>query len=200
MKNSVMDYLVKLNEADRLILSSYSTLCDCLSAYLGSGYEIVVHSLGIGDRFILKIINGQYSGRSEADIADNALIIAIEQLYARIKQGDLPIVTCFGTGRAGGLFKSASIGIVGNGKRLIGMICLNFYLNTPFSEIIETFALPRYLVASDSPYSAYDNRGYDAILDETIKNAKQAVMNDPDIPSKYKKKEIIRRLNEAGRF
>ena len=78
------------------------------------------------------------------------------------------------------------------------MICLNFYLNTPFSEVLESFALPRYLVAGNAPYSALDNRGYDAILYDTIKSAKQAVMDDLDIPSKYKKKEIIRRLNEAG--
>lgn len=200
MKNLITDYLVKLTETDRLILASYCTLCECLSTCLGSAYEIVVHSLGVGDRFIQEIVNGQYSGRSEEDGVDNSFIVATEQLCARIKHDDQPITVCFGTSKNGGMFKSASIGIVGSGKRLIGMMCLNFYLNTPFSEILESYALPRYLAANNSPYSAYENRGYDSILYDTIKNAKQSVMDDPDIPSKYKKKEIIRRLNEAGVF
>lgn len=200
MKKNTKDYLVKLNEADKQILSSYCTLCDCLTTYLGNAYEIVVHSLGKGDRYIQKIVNGNFSGRTESDGLNSAAIFPLEQLYAMVMNDDLPITVYFGTDKDGGLVKTASIGIVGSGKKLIGMICLNFHLNTPFSVIIESFALSRHFVASNSQYSAYDAQGFDAALCETIKNAQQVIMNDPDIPSKFKKKEIIRKLNEAGVF
>ena len=200
LKKEVEDYLVKLSSADRQTLQSYCTLCDCLSSFLGNAYEIVVHSLGIGDRFIQKIVKGYHSGRTENDTIDSSSAIAIEQLYARVKHGDMPVTVCFSTGEDGGMYKSATIGIIGSGKKIIGMICFNFYLNTPLTEIIESIALPRYLIAADSSFSTYSSNGYDEILYETIEKAKQAVMSDPDIPSKFKKKEIIRRLNEIGIF
>ena len=36
---------VSLTPADRMILESYKTMAEGLSDYLGSGYEIVLHSL-----------------------------------------------------------------------------------------------------------------------------------------------------------
>ena len=200
MGKKLEDYLVKLNEADNKILLSYRALCECLGVSLGKAYEIVVHSLGVGDKFILKIVNGDYSGRSEEDEIDSLSVVLLEQLYALVKQGDPPVVVCFSTGENGSLVRSSSIGIIGSGRKLIGMICLNFYLDTPFSKIIENFALPGFLTAGNSQLHAYGNNGYDMTLYETINNAKNSVMNNPDIPSKLKRKEIIRILNEIGVF
>lgn len=196
----VEDFLVRLNDTDRLLLSSYCSLCDCLSQYLGTAYEIVVHSLGVGDKFIQRIVNGVRSGRSEEDNIDQLSVTVIEQLSALVKQDDKPIIINFSTGKNGGMLKSASIGIVGKRKRLIGMICFNFYLDTPFSTIIEMFALPRFLISSDSSFSAYNGHDYDTALHETIRNIKDTVMYDQDIPAKFKRKEIIRKLNEIGFF
>ena len=211
---TIEDYLVKLSVADNYILSSYCSLCECLASYLGSTYEVVVHSLGIGDRFIRRIINNEYSGRTESDSLDRMSVTIVEQLYARIKQGDSPIIINFSTGgyypvndtnpfdvnsAANGTFRSASIGIVGSGKKLIGMLCLNFYLDAPFSKIIENYTLPGFLTATSVPFHASSN-SYDEYLYETIDSTKQTVMNNHDIPSKYKRKEIIRILNDIGVF
>lgn len=200
-KKKAEDYLVKLDESDRKILSSYCTLCDCLGAYLGNAYEIVVHSLGIGDNFVRKFVNSK-SGRSVKDHEDISFVLAIEQLYARILNGDLPVIVYFGSGKTGeDMYKSTSIGIVGSENRLIGMLCINFQLNAPFMDIINSLALPNNLIAGHLFLNDQnDNHGYEATLYETIQNTKDLVMDNPEIPAKYKRKEIIRRLNEAGVF
>ena len=66
-------YLV-LSPTDKVILESYKILMDGLSAYLGEGYEIILHSLEDLDHSVIKIINGHYTERCEgAPITDLAL-------------------------------------------------------------------------------------------------------------------------------
>ena len=55
-------YLV-LSPTDKVILESYKILVDGLSAYLGEGYEIILHSLEDLDHSVIKIINGHYTER-----------------------------------------------------------------------------------------------------------------------------------------
>ena len=200
MKKRIEDYLVKLSDSDRKTLASYSDLCDGLNACLGNAYEIVVHSLGKGDRFILRIVNGEYSGRSVDDEHDQLSVQAVEQLDALRKQGDKPVLVNFSLGDGGDVIKSASIGILGDGAKLIGMICLNFHMNAPFSSIIETFSPPGFLSAINSVNHSNDERNYDSTIYETVRNAQASVINDPGIPSKFKRKEIIRLLSDMGVF
>ena len=200
MEKKLEDYQIRLNDIDRQVLSSYCSLCDCLSASLGNAYEIVVHSLGIDDRFILKIANGEYSNRSESDGPDHKSVIELEQLYVMAMHDDPPINIYFRTDANGNPIKSSSIGILRGKRRLIGMLCINLYLNTPFSVILENLTLPKFLISENSLYTNDNGHGYEAGLYETITSTKQTVMNDPEIPSKFKRKEIVRKLNEIGVF
>ena len=75
-------YLV-LSPTDKVILESYKILMDGLSAYLGEGYEIILHSLEDLDHSVIKIINGHYTERCEgAPITDLALTM-LEDLNRR---------------------------------------------------------------------------------------------------------------------
>ena len=191
---------VSLTEADRLLLDSYCALADCLGAYLGEAYEIVVHSFGEGDPFTLRVINGTLTGRTvDAKIPDTAFT-AIEQLQIRVKHGDPVISTTFGVRPDGKKYKSASIGILGSERRLIGMICFNFWLDIPFSDIIKAYALPSYLDTAAIPFQMSDSGRYDTAIKQEILRVKDMVMNDTSIPAKFKRKEIVRRLNDSGIF
>ena len=200
-KKKAEDYLVELTDADRQILASYCTLCDCLGAYLGSAYEIVVHSLGVGDNFTLKVVNNKSTRAVKVNV-DTSFVLAIEQLHARMVNGDLPVIVYFGSGKTGtDMYKSTTIGIIGSENRLIGMLCINFQLNAPFMDIISSLALPSNLVAGHLLLNNQNNNyGYEATLYETIQNTRDVVINNPEIPQKFKRKEIIRRLYEAGVF
>ena len=64
----------KLTATDRKILDSFALMLNGLGAYLGDGYELVLHSLENLDHSVIKIINGHYTGRKEgAPITDLAL-------------------------------------------------------------------------------------------------------------------------------
>lgn len=54
---------VKLTRADQKILKSYIPTLQGLAAYLGSSYEIVLHSLEDYDHSVIGIINGEHTGR-----------------------------------------------------------------------------------------------------------------------------------------
>ena len=54
---------IELTAADRQILTSYSHMLDGRGAYLGEGYELVLHSLESLDHSVIKIITGHYTGR-----------------------------------------------------------------------------------------------------------------------------------------
>lgn len=53
---------IELTATDRQILNSYALMLDGLGAYLGEGYELVLHSLESLDHSVIKIINGHYTG------------------------------------------------------------------------------------------------------------------------------------------
>ena len=50
---------IELTPTDRQILNSYALMLDGLGAYLGEGYELVLHSLESEDNSVIKIINGR---------------------------------------------------------------------------------------------------------------------------------------------
>ena len=65
---------LKLTVTDRQILNSYALMLNGLGAYLGDGYELVLHSLESLDHSVIKIINGHFTGRKEGSpITDLAL-------------------------------------------------------------------------------------------------------------------------------
>lgn len=199
MRNVINEYLVELTDEDRLLLSSYCGLSDCLSVYLGGGYEIVIHSLGLGDSFTKKIINGHHSGRTAGEEIEYP-VLPIQHLYEKINQEETPIVTYFSENKKGDVFKSATIGIVAQDKRLIGMMCINFSLSTPLSDIIGSHHLPKDVIVKKTYLDSYNSSDYETIIRQTVRETENTVMSDSAIPSKYKNKEIVRRLNELGVF
>jgi len=199
MKNEIEEYLLEFTEADELTLSSYCNLCDCLAVYLGGGYEIVIHSLGIGDSFTRKIVNGHYSGRTVGEEMKYP-ISPIQHLYEKLRQDEAPVITYFSENEKGDVFKSATIGIEGQNRRLIGIMCINFFLGTPLSDIIGKLFPPKDVIVKKTYLDSYNSGDYETIIRQTVNEVKNTVMSDASIPSKYKKKEIIRRLNDIGVF
>ncbi len=191
---------IALTPADHMLLDSYCSLADCLGVYLGVAYEIVVHSFGIDEPFTIHIVNGGLTGRTADSKIPETAFTAIEQLQIRMKHNDPVISATFGVRPDGRQYKSASIGIVGSEHRLIGMICFNYWLDVPFSEVIKAFALPSYLNTAALPIQMTDNGRYDAAIKHEILKVKDSVMNDSEIPAKFKRKEIVRRLNDSGIF
>ena len=117
---------MKLTEIDQHILKSYGTLLDGLAGYLGEGCEIVLHSLENLDRSVIKIVNGHHTGRTVGAPITN---LALEMLDEIQKDPSRTSISYFTNNKKGEPLKSATIAIRGENERIIGLLCMNFYLN-----------------------------------------------------------------------
>ena len=131
---------LKLTSLDKKILHSYCQTLDGLSNYLGNGYEIVLHSLEDYEHSAIKVINGYHTGRTEgAPITDLALKM-LEQIR-RNEENDHGVIY-FSTNVKGEPLKSTTIPVKGEKDRIIGLLCINFYMNTTMADFFCNFAVP----------------------------------------------------------
>lgn len=193
MKN----HRVILTEADKVILKSYSAMLEGLSMYLGEGYEIVLHSLEDYSSSAVKVINGNYTGRTKgAPLTDLGI-----NLLEEIKNGSEESrgITYLTHNREGEPLKSVTIPVRGEKDRIIGLLCINFYLNTPLSKYISNF-----VISDIENQKHYENRKENfssnsmELLEDMVKEIQKEVVDDKNISSSNRNKEIIQRLYKKG--
>lgn len=186
---------VLLTQEDRLILESYKTLAEGLSDYLGSSYEIVLHSLEDLDRSVIKILNGYHTGRREgAPITDLAL-----DMLSRIREnGEAPYVSYFTKNKRDEPLKSSTIAIRGKGGRVIGLLCMNCYLNTPLTDFINAFT-PRTALSVQNRSETFSDTSGD-MIENTVLQVREQIAADPSIPASAKNRAIVATLYEKGIF
>lgn len=187
---------MKLTKTDRLILDSYASMLEGLSTYLGSVYEISLHSLEDYNHSVVKIMNGYHSGRTVgAPLTDLAL-----NMLKRINDQGLSSTETFTSYNAvnsmGEHLKSSTIPVLGENNRVIGILCINFYLDSPFSELLESITGAR---DQDTEQEYFANSMSDA-LTKSINDARNYVTYNNNIAAVNKNKELIRILYEKGIF
>ena len=176
-----------------MILESYKILVDGLSAYLGEGYEIILHSLEDLDHSVIKIINGHYTERCEgAPITDLALTM-LEDLNRR---SSLEVKAYFNH-KSGKTLKSVTIPVVGEQRRIIGLLCINFHMEISVFNFLTQF-LPN--EASNISSSETFNKNADGLLISALEDAKAQIYGDKSVNASNKNKEIIRLLYQRGIF
>lgn len=192
---------IQLTPADRLILDSYCKMLEGLSLYLGNGYELVLHSLENYEHSAIKIINGFHTGRKEgAPITDMALNM-LEQIRKNEKNDSG--ITYFSTNTKGEPLKSTTIPIKGENGRIIGLLCLNFYMNTPISEFFQNFFSPSLSSGGRAPFTELQENfspNSADLLENAIRQVKEEVFMNSTISASNKNKEIISRLHSRGIF
>ena len=187
---------MKLTKTDRAIIHSYASMIEGLSVYLGSFCEISLHSLEDYDHSVVRIMNGYHSGRSEgAPLTDLAL-----NMLKRIEDKGLAATSSHISYNAinpiGERLKSSTIPIIGENNRVIGILCINMYLDSPFSEVLESFTGTG---AEPTELEHFAVNTSDTIS-QAIVAARTQVMHDPSIPAVNKNKELIRILHDKGIF
>lgn len=187
---------VAFTETDFKILDSYKSVLDGLAAYWGNGYEMVLHSLHDLDHSVIKIINGQYTGRREGfPITDLAL-----SMLAKIReQPDTNCITYFNRTQKGEPLKSATIVIRGERQKVIGLLCINFYMNTPLSDVLSVF-LPPAAIVQEPPVEESYVEDVDELIAQAVAEATQRVLQDCSISNTNKNKEIVSILQQKGIF
>ena len=191
---------IELTREDKAILSAFSRFCDGLSEYLGSGYEIVLHSLEDYDHSAIRVLNGDHTGRKEgAPITDLALFMLEDFYKSGGKRGCPPYLS---RNRSGDRLMSTTIPIYGENERIIGLMCMNFYLATPFEDFIQRFipdtAIPAvYKEEAPKKESYMDDVG--DVLGSMIAQAREELQGQ-GISSSNMNREIIAKLQARGIF
>ena len=188
------DYTVRLTVIDRMILESYKSMLDGLAHYLGDGYELVLHSLENMEHSAIKVVNGYHTGRKEgAPITDLALAMLGEIQEDREKE----YVSYYTKNKNGEQLKSATLAIQGEGSKIIGLLCINFYLNTSFADILSNF-IPLETKTISKSENFVSN--VDELIESSVETVRAEVEEDPHIRQLLKNKEIVLRLYNQGIF
>lgn len=193
------DYSVKLTHVDRMIMDSYCQFLDGLSHYLGKGYEIVLHSLEDLNHSVIKIVNGYHTGRKAgAPITDLAL-----SMLERMRNNDDGIkdIAYLSKNKDNEPLWSTTISVKGEHGRVIGLLCINFYMNTPLAEVVRNifFGSSEDMDFSPSQRETFVDNVED-LVQSAVAQVRDEVLNNPAIPSNQKNKEIVRRLQSKGVF
>lgn len=177
-----------LTAEDLRILDTYKTLAEGLAAYLGSSYEIALHSLADWSHSVIKIINGFHTGRTEGSPITDLGISMLKRLESDNSSSDFQVYFC--KNKQGEPMKSTTIAIRGKGRRIIGLLCINLYLNTPMVQHLSEL-LPR-----DASVFTAENFAENSTnaVEQKLQEAKNKVLNDQSILPSMRNKEIIRLL------
>lgn len=189
---------IVLTEKDKLILDSYCIMLDGLADYLGGSYEIVLHSLENLESSAIKVINGFHTHRKEGSPITDLALVMLEKLN---KENMPNHVSYFSRNKYGEPLRSTTIAVRGENQRIIGVLCMNFYLNTPFLSILNHFGNTneegKLNISDIDEYFAGD---VSEMILKTIDQATAKVNADVSIPTAFRKKFIISILDKGGIF
>ncbi len=186
---------IVLTDADRLVLESYKNLAAGLSEYLGEGYEIVLHSLEDLEHSVIFIINGHYTGREVGCPITNIALSMLKKMEQEDSKGSISYFTKTSASKP---LKSSTIAIKGAGNRTIGLLCINFYLATPYYSIINSFFGKEEEDRNEIEENFSDS--IDDMVKKSISDAREMVMKDNTISSTNRNHRIIQNLFENGIF
>lgn len=182
---------VQFTAEDKRILDSYCHMIDGLAQYLGTGYELVLHSLEDLDHSAIRVLNS-HTGRSEgAPITELAL-----SMLAKInEQGQGDAISYFSTNRDGKSLRSCTIAIRGSQGRIIGLLCINFYMDTPLSEILGMLS-----PAKIQPVSETYVQNSSEMIQAAVEKAIAEVDADGQANGTVRNRRIVSKLYESGVF
>jgi predicted transcriptional regulator YheO len=190
-----------LSRTDELIIESYKTTMDGLAAYYGDAFEIVLHDLVDLDQSIIKIVNGFHSGRKEgAPITDFALSM-LEQItknnaHSSPVEYSHPFITYLSSSKYGKPVKSTTIVIFGEKEKPIGLLCINLYLDSPLTSLLQNFSL----TAPAEYVAEHFISNSDELITRVLEKVKAEVLADEAVPPSQKNKEMVTLLYYQGIF
>lgn len=185
---------VQFTQEDRLVMKSYGNMLEGLAQYLGDGYELVLHSLeDVEDdtKVIYGGPTGTRPGRPQADVVENAL----RRLHSN-EEEELDSV-CFNTsGNHGEPLHCTAIAIRGRSQRVIGVLCISFFMNVPFQSVLRGFT-----ARDPRPYQDGEPamRRTDDIVRDAVDRAVMTVDAEGVVPS-LRNRQIISLLYDEGIF
>lgn len=186
---------IKLTDVDRIVMNSYRSVMEGLSDFLGEGFELILHSLEDFDSSVVNIIHGHHSGRRiGAPISDIAL-----SMLVKIESEHLSgYISYDAVSRQGVPLRCSTIVIYGEDHRPIGILAINFYMNTPVSNLFPVFAAAKHPLDNIIQNDVLGDS--DQAIQTAYDEAYLIVSRNDSITPSLRNKEIISILNNQGVF
>ena len=184
-----------LTERDKLTLQSYIPLAESIAEFWGENCEVIIHNLSRLDASVMKIINGDRSGRHEGAPISEVTLSFVNKMMAN---PSLNHVTYFAKNKRGETFKASISAIIGEKGNMIGLFCINYYLSASLFSIMQTFT-PATKNENDSIFETFVDNTEELMLN-ALEEAKDAVYDNFSIASANKNKEIVAILHQKGIF
>jgi predicted transcriptional regulator YheO len=124
--------------------------------------------------------------------------LALQMLEQIKKEGEKGYISYFTKNKKGEPLKSTTIVVRGEESRIIGLLCINFYLNTNFSEILSGF-IPDITSRAQVKTETFASN-LDELIYSKVSEVRSEVMEDDHILPSLKNKEIINILCQQGVF
>ena len=115
-----------------------------------------------------------------------------------ISKGQEDYITYFSKNRKGEPLKSTTIAIRGDKGRIVGLFCINFYMNTPIHDILQTM-LPVSAPPVNTPKENFAENS-DELIETALEAVKNEIYADQSISASNKNKHIVYQLDERGIF
>ncbi|MDD3393467.1 MAG: hypothetical protein EOM28_09270 [Clostridia bacterium] len=184
-----------LSEQDKVLLNSFVTVAEGVAEFWGDFCEVVIHNLENMDHSVMHIFNGHLSGRQVGAAISEVTLSFLNRMMA---EPNLNHLYYFAKNKRGETFKSSISAIVGENGTIIGLFCINLYLASPISALIQCMT-PEDNTKQENISETFVENTTELML-HALEEAKKTVYSNLSISSSNKNKEIVSILFQKGIF
>jgi len=181
----------KRNERDKEILCSLEVVAEGIGELFGRNCEVVIHSFEDMKHTVIKIVNGQITGRKVgAPLTDLGMA-----MFNKIDSLDSDVIkSYYTTTRNGKKLKSISVIIRNSQGKPIGALSINLNLSAPLGEVLEDLTVPSEIIPEHFVTSAEElvNTSFEIKVSEVSKQKELSPLE--------KNKLVVAKLYDNGIF
>lgn len=178
---------------DNEILARYDLVAETIASTFGKGCEVVVHSLEDLGKSIVKIVNGEVTGRVlGAPITDLGLKVATNAVGSE----DNVVGPYFSMTKAGKPLKSVTMVIRNDEGAPIGFLCINFDLSMPLNQFIKDF----FPSAAEAPAGENFAPDVGELVAQAVADELEAVSRVTGVSPTEKNRRIVANLEQRSIF
>jgi len=183
------------DENNKAIFNNLKNVVDCVAQVFGSNCEVVLHSLKDPGHSVIKIANGQITGRK---VGSPLTDFSIELLKKAKSSGKDVIRNYFNKLDDGTLLKSSDVVIKNDRGDPIGLLCINIDLSVPLYDFVREFTAKgrKFSEEAVERFPSHPNE----LVDRMLEVATTRINSNEEISASDKNKEIVIELYKSGIF
>nr|WP_198006685.1 PAS domain-containing protein [Psychromonas sp. CNPT3] len=168
-------------------------IVDGIAVMFGEHTEVLLHTLDVRNASIIKIANGNITGREVGSPITNLALL-------KLNEGHDVSASYLTKSPDGKMLRSITTVIRNPQNQAIGLLCINSNLDAPFQSVMRAL-LPDVMSMNQGEHSpetfALDHNEF---MQSSIKSIQTKVIENNNIPMKKKNREIVISLHELGIF